>query len=207
MLTREQFGVLTSNLAPSKREEYYPFLTASMEEFGITSRNQQRIYLPQLLHESTGLSVWIENLNYSASGLLRVFPRYFSAATAAKYARQPQKIANRVYANRGGNGDEASGDGWTYRGRCPIQATLKEMYLKLRPVLGVDCVADPDLLLKTEYGFRAAAWIFAVEKNLLDVSQDGDERALKIATRRINGGTNGWEDRLARHHRACKVIV
>lgn len=96
-------------------------LNAAMESYGIDSVMEVSAFLAQVGHESGSFKFFKENLNYSADGLLKIFPKYFNAATAATYARNPEKIANRVYANRMGNGDEASGDGWKYRGRYPDQ--------------------------------------------------------------------------------------
>ena len=102
-------------------------LKACMKHYGLTPESASHFFA-QCAHESGNFIIFRENLNYSADGLLRIFPKYFDAIKARQYARQPERIANRVYANRMGNGDEASGDGWRYRGRGAIQLTGKNNY-------------------------------------------------------------------------------
>ena len=117
-----------------------------LAKYGVTTPRRQAMFLAQLDHES-GLKPISENFNYSASALLRVFGKYFTPALAVEYERKPEKIANRVYANRMGNGDECSGDGWKYRGRGFIQTTGKTNYKLLSMHTGIDYVNNPDLLL------------------------------------------------------------
>lgn len=150
----------------------------------------------QCAFESQGFRLRFENLNYSANALVRIFGRYFDAATAAEYARQPEKIANRIYANRMGNGDEASGDGYRYRGRGWIQLTGRANYAAYSKGIGVDLVANPDSAAEP-----ATAWLIAVQffanrqpggRSLLEWADAGDET---MVTRGINGGTMGLAGR------------
>ena len=120
----------------------------TIKRYEISNLKRQAAFLANLCIESACFSRLVENLNYSAEGLLKTFPKYFSPRSAQDYARQPQRIANLVYANRGGNGNWASGDGWKYRGRGTIQTTLKDNYASLSKELGIDYVKEPDLLLR-----------------------------------------------------------
>jgi len=152
-------------------------------------------FLAQCGHESGGFKLTQENLNYSAKGLLGIFPKYFDAGTAAAYERKPEKIANVVYANRMGNGDKTSGEGWKFHGRGYIQLTGKENYTAFTKSIGEDCVANPDLVA-SKYALASAAWFFS--KNGLHKMADGgasDDTVTKI-TKRVNGGTIGLPDRI-----------
>ena len=152
-------------------------------------------FLAQCGHESGGFKLTQENLNYSAKGLLGIFPKYFDAGTAAAYERKPEKIANVVYANRMGNGDKTSGEGWKFHGRGYIQLTGKENYTAFTKSIGEDCVANPDLVA-SKYALASAAWFFS--KNGLHKLADGgsgDDTVTKI-TKRVNGGTIGLPDRI-----------
>lgn len=162
---------------------------------GIMATEERRaMFWAQLAHES-GLRPIAENLNYSASGLLTTFPKYFNPVTALQYARKPQAIANRVYANRMGNGDEASGDGWRFRGRGLIQTTGRYNYTKLATAIpGV--LSDPDILL-TDTNAMVAAIQFWTDKGLNVYADRGD---LLTCTKIINGGTNGYTDRYVKYN-------
>lgn len=168
-------------------------LNATLERFQIEEPLHIAAFLAQIGHESALLSAVQENLNYSASGLRAVFPKYFTMAEAEQYARKPQAIANRVYANRMGNGDEASGDGWKFRGRSPVMVTGKDNYEACGAALGIDLIQEPDILVNPEYGAQAAGW-FWQSRNLNKLAEAGDFDAI---TRRINGGMNGAADRNA----------
>jgi len=160
-------------------------------------------FLSQVAHESGNFKVLHENLNYSASGLLKVFPRYFNATTAAQFARKPQLIANRVYANRIGNGNEASGDGWNYRGRGYLQVTGRANYKAFSEYIGEDCEKNPDLLA-TKYPLDSALWFF--DRNKLWTLCDKGEENVPIVSRRVNGGTNGLQDRLNKFRSFIKYL-
>jgi len=153
-------------------------------------------FLAQCGHESGGFRVVNENLNYSAKGLLGIFKKYFpTQALAESYQRQPQKIANRVYASRMGNGDEKSGEGFKFRGRGYIQLTGKSNYTAFAKSIGEDVVANPDLVA-TKYPLASAAWFF--NKNGLHKLADGGatDAVVTQITKRVNGGTIGLADRI-----------
>lgn len=158
--------------------QWLPHLQAAMARFEINTPLRQAAFLAQLGHESGGLAAVQENLNYSAEALQRVFKKYFpTPALAESYARQPQRIANRVYANRMGNGEEASGDGWRYRGRGPIQLTFKKNYEAAGKALGLDLVNDPNLVLDPRIGSLVAAWFWSTN-NLNAYADKGDNKTV-----------------------------
>jgi len=178
-----------------------------VEKFNITTGLRLSHFLAQCAHESGNFKVLTENLNYSAEGLLKIFPKYFKdKATADAYARKPEKIANRVYASRMGNGDEASGDGFKFRGRGFIQLTGKSNYQSFSDFIKEDCVANPDLV-STKYPLASAAFFF--EKNKLwEICDKGDTPDIVTAvTRRVNGGTHGLEDRLSKFNTFNAILA
>lgn len=132
-----------------------------------------------------------ENLNYSASGLRKTFGKYFTYNESLLYERKPEKIANRVYANRMDNGDEKSGDGWKYRGRGFIQITGKSNYRLLSKDMGVDYINNPDLLLTEADSMISAIWFW----NTNNLNRYADNDDVYSVTKRINGGTNGLDHR------------
>jgi putative chitinase len=153
-------------------------------------------FLAQCGHESGGFRLTQENLNYSAKGLNGIFKKYFpTEAAAAAYARNPQKIANKVYGNRMGNGDEASGDGYKFRGRGYIQLTGKDNYTAFGKSIGEDICANPDKVA-SQYALLSAAWFFS-KNGLHKMADEGASDAVvtKI-TKRVNGGTIGLADRI-----------
>lgn len=161
-------------------------------EFGINTRLRVCHFLAQALHESAGLSAMEENLNYSFTGLTSTFGRYFDSKTAMAYARKPQKIASRVYANRMGNGNEASGEGWKYRGRGIFQLTGKDNYKAYNDYLTaggmkVDLIANPDLLLQSPGCYKSAFWYWN-SRGLNAIADRDDSVSVR---RKINGGTIG----------------
>jgi putative chitinase len=173
-------------------------LNAACDRYEINTPNRIAGFLSQVGHESAGFQFVVENLNYSSAGLMSVFGKYFPTLDLANaYARQPEKIANRVYANRMGNGDEASGDGWRHRGRGPIQLTGKDNYAAFSLAADVDVLMHPELLEQPEVGALAAGWYWNM-RHLNDLADAGDVLGM---TRRINGGTNGLDDRQARYTR------
>ena len=160
---------------------------------GIDTKERVNMFLAQCGHESGGFSRFTEGLNYSAKGLRATFPKYFpDDATAIAYERQKEKIANRVYANRMGNGTESSGDGWKYRGRGMIMTTGKDNYTEFSKYSGIDAVNNPDLLSSDmSAAIKSAIWFW--DKNGLN--KFADAKDILGATKKINGGTNGLEDR------------
>lgn len=164
-------------------------------KFNINNTLRLAHFLAQCGHESGGFKFISENLNYSADGLGKIFGKYFHGAEADAYARKPEKIGARVYANRMGNGDEASGDGYKFRGRGYIQLTGKDNYTAFAKFIGEDTVADPDLVAN-KYPLASAAFFF--DKNSLWKLCDAGatEAAVTSVTKRVNGGTIGLADRL-----------
>lgn len=152
-------------------------------------------FFAQTAHESGNFKAFSENLNYSADGLQKIFGKYFDAATAAKYARNPEKIANRVYANRMGNGNEASGDGWKYRGRGALQLTGKDNYKAFADYLKKPEIMENPDLVATEYSFESAIFFFEKNKLWAICDQGVNDAAITTLTKRINGGTHGLDDR------------
>ena len=157
---------------------------------GINTAIRLSHFFAQLAHES-GLKPISENLNYSEKGLLNIFSKYFNSITVKQYARKPQLIANKVYANRGGNGDEKSGDGWKYRGRGFIQITGRYNYQMLTNDTKIDFINNPDLLLQEPNAIISALW-FWDKKN---INRFADKDDIKGVTKAINGGYNGLKDR------------
>lgn len=178
-------------------------LNDAMKEFSITGKKRQASFLSQIAHESGHLVSIVENLNYSAAGLLATWPSRFNVQTSAQYARQPEKIANRVYADRMGNGSEASGDGWRFRGRGLIQITGTDNYKACGAGLGYDLLAHPQFLESQVMACRSAAWWWR-SNGLNSLADAGDQRAVG---RRINGGDTGQADRLALFAVADRVLV
>ena len=163
-------------------------------KFGIDTPLKLAHFLAQCGHESGGFKLTQENLNYSAKGLNGTFKKYFlTEATAKPYERNPQKIANRVYGNRMGNGSEETGDGWKYHGRGFIQLTGKDNYTSFSKSIGEDCVANPDLVA-SKYPLASAAWFFS--KNCLKKCVDASDATVTSVTKCVNGGVIGLTDRL-----------
>lgn len=161
------------------------------EKYRLTTKLRIAHFMTQIEHES-GLKPISENLNYSADRLRVIFPKYFiSKEDAIRYERQPERIANRVYANRMGNGSEASGEGWKYRGRGFIQITGKENYFRLANDTDLDYLKNPDLLLEEANAMISALWFWKLKGlNVL-----ADKNDIIGITTRINGGLNGIEHR------------
>jgi putative chitinase len=172
-------------------------LKAAMAYYKLTPV-QAAHFFAQTAHESGNFKAFSENLNYSAEGLLKIFPRYFDEVKARQYARQPERIANRVYANRMGNGDEASGEGHKYRGRGALQLTGKSNYKDFSEYLKKPEILDNPDLVATEYAFESAKYFFDKNK-LWDICNEGiNDSAIEKLTKRINGGTHGLADRKAK---------
>lgn len=169
---------------------------AARNYFKLTN-NQAAHFFGQCAHESGGFKVFSENLNYSAQGLNGIFKKYFpTPASTTGYARKPEKIANKVYANRMGNGPESSGDGWKFRGRGPIQLTGKSNYTQFSQDIGrPDVLANPDIVA-TELAFESAMWFFR-KNGLFAIADKGvTDAVITQITKRVNGGTHGLDDRL-----------
>jgi putative chitinase len=164
-------------------------------EFGITTNLRLAHFLAQCALESAGFTATVENLNYSAQRLVQVFPKYFKGVDPNAYARNPEKIGNRVYAKRMGNGDEASGDGFKFRGRGYIQLTGKNNYTSFTKFVGEDCVANPDLVA-TKYPLASAAFYFNSNNIWAICDRGADDATVTSVTKAVNGGTHGLAERL-----------
>lgn len=203
MITIEQF----KTLFPSAKdpEEWVEKLNANLGD--INTPRRIAAFLAQCGHESNGFTVLEENLNYSTEGLLKTFPKYFNQSSAELYARKKEAIANYVYKNRMGNGDEASGDGWKYRGRGLIQITGRENYTKFaNDIVAVPqyFIDNPDIVSKDPlYAILTAVWYW--ERNSLNVFADRGD--LVTITKRINGGLNGQIDRVARYDKTLEIMT
>ena len=165
------------------------------KKFNITNNLRLAHFLSQCGHESGGFKAVSENLNYSADGLKKIFGKYFPGNLNEAYARQPEKIASRVYGNRMGNGDEASGEGYKFRGRGYIQLTGKANYTNFTKFIGEDCVANPDLVA-TKYPLASAAFFFDSNKLWSICDKGADDATVTAVTKRVNGGTLGLPDRI-----------
>lgn len=170
-------------------------LESVIREFDISNPFRLSHFLAQCAHESGNFKHVRENLNYSAEGLVKVFPKYFSKETALWYARKPEAIANVVYGGRMGNGDKNSGDGWKYRGRGYLGLTGKANYKSFADFIGDQSVMTNPDLVATKYALTSAAWFFQMRK-LWKICDEGmsDEIVVKVS-KLINGGTIGLADR------------
>jgi putative chitinase len=202
-ITLELLRKVCPKTKPTVLEKYVTPLNEVCEYYEINTGKRMAAFLAQTAHESGGFQAVKENLNYSAKGLMTTFKKYFpTEALAKEYERQPVKIANKVYANRMGNGDEASGDGSKYCGRGLIQLTGKQNYTRFAADLGVtidECVA----YLETPAGAVSSAGWFFDQNDLNSISDRGD---IKLLTKRINGGFIGLEDRIHHYEIALEVL-
>ncbi len=164
-------------------------------KFNITNNLRLAHFLAQCGHESGNFKAVSENLNYSADGLKKIFGKYFPGNLNESYARQPEKIASRVYASRMGNGDESSKEGFKFRGRGYIQLTGKANYTNFTKFIGEDCVANPDLVA-TKYPLASAAFFFDSNKLWSICDKGADDATVTAVTKRVNGGTIGLPDRI-----------
>jgi len=165
------------------------------KKFNITNTLRLAHFLSQCGHESGNFKVVNENLNYSKDGLMRVFPKYFPGTLAESYAKQPEKIASRVYGSRMGNGDESTKEGYKFRGRGYIQLTGKNNYTNFSKFIGEDCVANPDLV-STKYPLSSAAFFFDSNKLWSICDKGATDDVVTQVTKRVNGGTLGLADRI-----------
>ena len=202
LLTLEEFQKCTeSTLALA--EKYYPFLMGTCRAYGIATKVRLSAFLAQVGHESGGLKAIKENLNYSAQGLMKTWPKRFpTMESALPYHRNPKKIADKVYANRMGNGSVESQDGSRYIGRGLKQLTGKHNYTLISKDFGVDFVSNPELLEEPLWASLSAGW-FWDENNLNKIADSLD---FVLLTKRINGGTIGLEDRLKRYKKNLEIL-
>jgi putative chitinase len=182
-----------------------PYLDSACSKFGIDTGIRIAGFLSQCSHESCGFRVTKENLNYGASALLSLFPKHFDAATAAAYAHQQERIANRIYGGRMGNGVEATGDGWKYRGRGYIQLSGKDDYAAFDTDSGAGglIVSTPDLVVQPDQAALSGGWFW--KKN--DINRFADVRDVVGMTKAVNNGLIGLDDREKLWSRAIAVFV
>ena len=184
-------------------DHWYSAICQILPEYDINTKPRVSAFLAQCAHESAGFKFLKENLNYKAASLRRVFPKYFpNDAIAAQYANKPEMIANRVYGNRMGNGDEASGDGFRYCGRGLIQLTGKQNYSNFAESLEMPVEDVPEYLATFEGAVQSACWFW--ESN--NLNQWADKGDILTLTKRINGGTIGLEDRIKHYNHALHVL-
>jgi putative chitinase len=201
-VTLDQFNKITGGKSKFANE-VVKSLPAILEKYKINTVIRAAHFLAQVTHESGGFCVMTENLNYSADGLLKIFPKYFNADSAASHARNPQMIANRVYSNRLGNGDAVTNDGWNYRGRGFIQLTGKDNYSKFAKSIGKS-LDDTIKYLETPQGaLESAAWFW--DSRNINVKADADD--IIAVTKLVNGGTIGLDDRKNKLEIAKSVLV
>ena len=165
------------------------------KKFNITNNLRLAHFLAQCGHESGGFKAISENLNYSADGLKKIFGKYFPGNLNESYARQPEKIAARVYGGRMGNGDESTKEGYKFRGRGYIQLTGKSNYVNFTKFIGEDCVSNPDLVAN-KYPLASAAFFFDSNKLWSICDQGSSDEIVTKVTKRVNGGTIGLPDRI-----------
>lgn len=178
-------------------------LQAACDRYYINTPLRIAAFLATVGVESARLTALSENLNYSAEGLLSTFPKYFNAVEAAQYEHQPQRIANRVYANRYGNGNEASGDGFRFRGRGCLQVTFKDNYAACGKAIALPLDSHPELLEQPCNAALAAGWFW----DSRDLNKLADAGNFSGVCRAVNGGLNGYSERLALYSAAKKALA
>jgi putative chitinase len=201
LLTREQLA----EMIPGNPyvDQWLDALNEILPEYEINTPQRVAAFVAQCAHESGGFRALKENLNYKAESLVKVFPKYFPTLDLAKqYEKQPEKIANKIYGSRMGNGDESTGDGFRYCGRGLIQLTGKENYSWFAASLEMPVEDVPEYLATFEGAVQSACWFW--ETNNLNQWADKDD--ILTLTKRINGGTIGLEDR-KKHYEHAKHIL
>lgn len=204
VITEAKLALIIPNAQAANISKYTPALNSEMSKYEINTPLRVANFIAQVAHESGSLNYSSENLNYSAKALRAVFGKYFPTDEMAEaYARQPEKIANKVYANRMGNGDEASGEGWKFRGRGLIQLTGKDNYTQCGKGIGLDLLSNPDQLANdANAAVAASGWYW--DSHGLNTYADQDD--IVTITKRINGGLNGLDDRKEFLTRAKAVL-
>ncbi len=201
MVTKEQLDKITTR--NKNNDALAAALNKYLSKYEINTVNRIAGFLAQCGHESLDFTVLRENLNYGAKGLMVTFKKYFpDEATAKKYERKPEAIANRVYANRMGNGPESSGDGWKHRGRGAIQLTGKDNYTRFAAAIDKSIDETIAHLETLDGAIESACWFWKTNK--LNVFCDKDD--IVGMTKRINGGTIGLDDRREHYETAKKVL-
>lgn len=185
-------------------QKWAPYLQAAAEKFHIDTPERIAGWLAQCAHESNNFRSLVENMNYSQDGLLKTFPKYFTQLEAALCARKPEKIANRVYAERMGNGATASGDGWKYRGRGLIGLTGKTNYRLFGADIGQEkeLLANPDLVCEPKYAALSAGWFWAIN----GLNKLADAKDIVGMSKKVNGGTIGLDHRKQLYAQICSAL-
>lgn len=201
-LTTTQVRQIMPKAPYERASQFAMYFTQWSDRFGIDTPARAAAFLAQVAHECSELNTLTENLNYSAEGLLKVFPKYFTRSNVGLYARNPQKIGNRVYANRMGNGSEGSGDGYRYRGRGCIMITGRQNYKAYADsqYCNGDLMGHPEWLAQMPGALKSAMWYWQ-KRGLNKYADKGDFEGL---TKAINGGYNGLTDRKKYYERARK---
>lgn len=189
LITPELLRTVTT---PELADMWANSLNETCERFAIDSPFRIAGFISNVAHESAGFKFVKENLNYSAASLMRVWSsRFPTLEIAQRYAMQPEKIANRAYSDRMGNGDEASGDGWKYIGRGLIQLTGKNNYVAYSLACDNEALQHPEIVEQPKYAAESAGWFWSVNR----LNQLADAQDITGMCRRINGGLNGLDDR------------
>ena len=178
-------------------------LLKTFEKYEINTPRRQAAFIGQCGHESASFKVLRENLNYSAKGLTATWPsRFPNIEQAMEFERKPERIANKVYGGRADLGNTEDGDGWRFSGKGLIQLTGRNNYKTCGDALGVDLIANPELLIEPEYAALSAGWFW--NKRGLNALADNED--WNTITKRINGGTHGLQDRIDRTHKAMDIL-
>ena len=193
---RTDAATITSKLRGTVPDSVLDEVDQIGSRFGITTPLRLAHFLAQCAHESGSFKAVSENLNYSADGLKKIFGKYFPGDTASAYARKPEQIASRVYANRMVNGNEQSKDGWKYRGRGYLQLTGKSNYAALANFLNEQQIVNEPDMVASKYPLASAAFFFNNNKLWTTCDQGSSDQVVTAVTRRVNGGTNGLSDRI-----------
>jgi putative chitinase len=202
-VTKEQVRRMMPGTSIIVIDNHYDSMMKCTEMYQINTIRRIAAFMGQIYVESAGLTRMVENLNYSAEGLMKTWPKRFpSLEFANKYHRKPEKIANYVYAGRMGNGDTASGEGWKFRGRGPIQATGKDLYLLLSKVFGFDFIANPDALTQPPYAALSAGYYWHVNK----INTFADKGDIRGVTYCINKGLLELNKRTDAYERNLKIL-
>ena len=204
LVTFDQLNDFFEDTDEEVLQKYVEPLNEVLEFYEINTPQRIAMFLAQCGHESGGFRVIKENLNYSAAGLRKTFAKYFpNDAIANEYAKKPEKIANRVYANRMGNGDEASGDGYRYCGRGLIQLTGKQNYQAFAKDMEMDFDEATEWLSTEEGAVWSAGWFW----DSRELNQWADKGDIVTTTKKINGGTIGLEDRKSHYEEALTIFA
>ena len=202
-ITLEQLKSFFEETDDSVLANFVDPINKVIEDFDINTPERISMFLAQVGHESGGLTKLHENLNYKAARLTQIFPKYFKDVDPDDYANNPERIANRVYASRMGNGDEQSGDGYRFRGRGAIQLTGRSNYTSCGSDLEVNLIENPDWLETPEGAIMSAAWFW----DQRDLNDYADKNDVLTVTKKINGGTIGLDERKELYEEALKIFV